>query len=590
MIDRTGITGSIPRAALVFVGALVALSPFSHALPGDADPVFLPNPDANVASAATQPDGKLVLGGNFGVISGLTRTRGARLLPDDSLEPAFNPGVSGTGVYCVAVQTDGKILLGGLYSSVGGTTRHHLARLNSDGSLDAAYNPNAGDQLRCMVIQPDGKLVVTGYFETMGGVTRNHIARLNADGSLDTAYNPNANEITRTNVLQPDGKMIIGGSFTNVAGSPRNRVARLNASGSIDTSFNGDVDGSVYCAALQADGRILIGGTFSSVNGTARQNLARLMPDGSLDASFNAGAGDIVRTITVQTDGAILIGGGFRTVSGQTRNRLARLTAAGTLDAFNPNLNDVSYGICLQPDGRVLAGGEFTTAGGAPHFGIVRLLNDPATQSLTLRSPSEVQWLRGGSSPETHSVTFELSTNEGASWTPLGAGTRMTGGWERTGLTLPVSGKIRARARTAGGYGNGTSGLVETVISYTFTALDSWRFENFETYENAGIAANDADPDRDGLDNLMEFAMGSNPAEPSTAVLPVWERDDDDIVLTFTRPPGVSGITYIAEQSTTMEPGSWTAIPNASVAPQYTWYATGVAGQRLYLRLRVTVT
>ena len=38
---------------------------------------------------------------------------------------------------------------------------------------------------------------------------------------------------------------------------------------------------------------------------------------------------------------------------------------------------------------------------------------------------------------------------------------RIAGGWERTGLTLPSSGTIRARARTSSGIYNGSSGLVE---------------------------------------------------------------------------------------------------------------------------------
>src|SRR5437016_9921989 len=37
------------------------------------------------------------------------------------------------------------------------------------------------------------------------------------------------------------------------------------------------------------------------------------------------------------------------------------------------------------------------------------------------------------------------------SWTTLGVGTRIAGGWELTGLSLPANGQVRARARIAGG-------------------------------------------------------------------------------------------------------------------------------------------
>ena len=66
-------------------------------------------------------------------------------------------------------------------------------------------------------------------------------------------------------------------------------------------------------------------------------------------------------------------------------------------------------------------------------------------------------------------MTFEYSAGGGANWSPLGAGTRIAGGWERTGLSLPVSGSLRARGRTISGFCNSTSGAVEQVVAFTVT-------------------------------------------------------------------------------------------------------------------------
>ena len=44
-------------------------------------------------------------------------------------------------VTAIAVQNDNKILVGGIYSTVNGVTRQRVARLNSDGSLDEGWNP-----------------------------------------------------------------------------------------------------------------------------------------------------------------------------------------------------------------------------------------------------------------------------------------------------------------------------------------------------------------------------------------------------------------------------------------------------------------
>ena len=59
----------------------------------------------------------------------------------------FDPNANGN-VLVVVVQPDGKILLGGDFTTLspnGGVavTRNRIARLNPDGTLDTAFNPNA---------------------------------------------------------------------------------------------------------------------------------------------------------------------------------------------------------------------------------------------------------------------------------------------------------------------------------------------------------------------------------------------------------------------------------------------------------------
>ncbi len=119
------------------------------------------------------------------------------------------------------------------------------------------------------------------------------------------------------------------------------------------------------------------------------------------------------------------------------------------------------------------------------------------------------------------------------------------------------------------------------------TTLESWRLSHFGTAANSGLSANHADPDKDGLDNLIEFAFALNPNLPDAAALPEWELEDDDYSLTFTRPAGVDGISYIAEYSASMAPGSWTSAVNISTPPAYQFYAPAIA-QRQYVRVRVT--
>src|SRR5438045_6720999 len=75
---------------------------------------------ASVASVALQRDGKVLVGGHFTTVNGESRTNLARLNPEGTLDIGFQTGLSGTndGVYTVVVQNDGKLLVGGAFGVV----------------------------------------------------------------------------------------------------------------------------------------------------------------------------------------------------------------------------------------------------------------------------------------------------------------------------------------------------------------------------------------------------------------------------------------------------------------------------------------
>ncbi len=433
--------------------------PSAFAAPGDVNVGFNPNVNGEVLSVAVQPDGKIIVGGTFTTVGGLTRNRLARLNADGSLDFGFNPNVSST-VNCTAIQPDGKILVGGNYTSIGGTTRRNIARLHSDGTLDIAFNPNADSIVNSIAVQQDSKIVIAGWFNNVGGVTRNECARLNADGTVDPAFNPDANQAIFACVTQADGKTLIGGQFSTLGGISRNGMGRYNTDGTVDSTFNRTTTGYVDCIAVQPDGKIIIG---VGINGY----VFRLNANGSADSSFLGNANGSVSSAVIQSDGKIVIGGQFTIVGGVARNRIARLNANGTLDtSFNPNANSNSRCIAIQPDGKILVGGVFTSVGGVVNNYLVRIDNDAVSQSLTATSASRIEWLRSGSSPETLQVDFATSINAGVSWSSLGSATRISGGWELTGLSLPTSGLIRAQGYISGGYHGGSEGLLETVGAF----------------------------------------------------------------------------------------------------------------------------
>ncbi|MGL4401058.1 MAG: hypothetical protein ACRCXD_14405, partial [Luteolibacter sp.] len=102
-------------------------------------------------------------------------------------------------------------------------------------------------------------------------------------------------------------------------------------------------------------------------------------------------------------------------------------------------------------------------------------------------------------------------------------------------------------------------------------------------------AADNFDFDHDGLVNLIEFAFGLDPKlTNSSTQLPQPSLSGGNSFFSFTPPDGVSGITYGAEWSTTLLPGSWTPIPDTGISPQHV-FSIPTAGQpKMYVRLVVT--
>lgn len=490
---------------------------------GTLDGSFNANADSTVYAFAQQPDGKLIVGGGFSSLHPTggpltTRHRIARVNPDGSVDPVFDPDVSGGLVYAIVVQPDGRIVIGGDFTSLspnGGPSvvRKGIARLNSDGGVDLSFDPSANNGVHTLALQPDGKLLVGGPFTAFtpyGALqyTRRHIARLNPDGSIDPAFDPNADSSVEVVAVQPDGKVLIGGNFLDLApnGGPsvtRHFIARLDADdGSVETAFNPNpnTNGSVRALVLQPDGRIVVGGSFSSFapNGgatVARSRLARLNADGSVDMSFDPGsnANMILRALALQADGRILVGGDFG-ASTTAPSRIIRLEPYGGLDAsFDISPSDTVYSVGLQADGKALVGGVFQSTysgsvGDVPRGRIARIgTPQGAPQSLSFvgypNGFSTVTWMRSGSAPELAlppTLLFEVA--EGV-FVPIDTMQRIDGGWRFHGYFLPPQHEIfalRARGQFSAGQYSASSSVIETTRRFYLDGNDGIFTDSFE--------------------------------------------------------------------------------------------------------------
>jgi uncharacterized delta-60 repeat protein len=236
--------GNWPRSAY-FLGTdtrlniPVAVNYFERIYVGQSGLISIPQDSAgipvngNVQAMAFQPDHKLLVGGTFSGIRGVTRTNLGRVLPNGVPDPTFRPEAG--AIYCLALQGDGKVVVGGQFTRAGSIITRGLARFNADGSVDATFAPSPGISgvsaaVHALLVQPDGKIVIAGPFTHYNGVTRNNLARVNADGSLDETFQPGSGITGGTSrvaalAMTTDATLYLGGSFTHFDGVPRQSFA-----------------------------------------------------------------------------------------------------------------------------------------------------------------------------------------------------------------------------------------------------------------------------------------------------------------------------------------------------------------------------
>lgn len=234
-----------------------------------------------VDAVVRQPDGKILVGGDFNEFNGVPAKLVTRLNPDGKPDSDFHSGLEGTRVGAIALQADGRILVGGEFVLTNGSCG--IARLLPNGTVDPSFNSAwiTWGSITSVGIQQDGRIIIAGQFSVAGGGNYRRVARLLSDGTRDATFMPviDADTSMFCMAVQPDDKILIGGTFTTVHGLPRNRIARLNADGSLDLVFavGTGADDSVRALLVQPDRSILVAGDFTHMNGRYRPGIARLL-------------------------------------------------------------------------------------------------------------------------------------------------------------------------------------------------------------------------------------------------------------------------------------------------------------------------
>lgn len=125
-----------------------------------------------------------------------------------------------------------------------------------------------------------------------------------------------------------------------------------------------------------------------------------------------------------------------------------------------------------------------------------------------------------------------------------------------------------------------------TLDSVLMTSIQAWRLNHFGTTADSGNAADTADPEGDSIENLLEFGLGLDPLKSSVNQLPSCLRVGNDLVMSFSQPPDVAGVTYGAEYSTNLL--QWTVVPDSGAGDDHVFSTPMGSNDKLFMRLLIT--
>jgi uncharacterized delta-60 repeat protein len=616
------VTLSNPTGAVIADNAAATVDLGAPGAPDPGFALFFVNSAVN--RVLVQPDGKILAAGWFSGLEDANFTlynQGgiARFNADGTVDVPFDSTGGVTGnlavVYDCARQPDGKLILAGNFTAVNGTPANNLARLNTDGSLDTSFQSGTGPDnvVYATLAQPDGKIIIGGAFLHYNGTACPFLARLNANGSLDTTFtgpspslgNGTAGWYVQSLALQPDGKLLVGGEFYIPGNATfKSGLCRLNTNGTLDANFNGVVQGAtasgntssllpVNRIAVQLDGNIVIAGNFTAYNNVARGGLARVTSTGALDPTFAPTTNGTCEALLVQPDGKILVGGNFSTVNGATASNFVRLTSAGATDPLFPSTTGPSAAVsdfALQPDGELLYGGDFGNFQTVSDTPMWRFFSGVAGL------PGTVQWSVASADGTPGDALVLTATRTGGSSGALSvnyatdaAGAALTGVTPATGTLSWATGDSASKTASIplASSANGTllvnlgapllGGALlnvtqQTTVDIASLTFATWQAEYFTSSQLANplISGSTADPNGDSLSNVLDYAFGLNPlVRTNTNTSPAGLSQ-----VTIQNIGGVNYLTITFRERT--PPGDLTYTPQTSNSAAGPWTANAV--------------
>jgi len=297
----------------------------------------------------------------------------------------------------------------------------------------------------------------------------------------------------------------------------------------------------------------------------------------------------------------VTAGGTTVTITGANFTGATAVTIGGTSATGVTVVDDATIQAITPAHGAGLADVVVTTPSGSAtgtglyRFGDVPTVSTPTNIDIagTTATLGGNVTSDGGDTVTERGVVYSVTATNGNP-TIGGTGVTKVATSGTTGVfAVPVSGLTPGTAYTFAAYATNSLGTAYSsngAFDTTLTALQSWRLQWYGTPDNAGEAADGQDPYHTGVPNLLVLAFfgpNQDPALVQASQMPAAELSGGNLTCSFTEPAGGTGLTYGAEWSATLEPGSWLPIPDTGSDGTHLFSISIGSNAKIFMRLTV---
>ena len=337
-------------------------------------------------------------------------------------------------------------------------------------------------------------------------------------------------------------------------------------------NYQGSASGTLVIG--KATATVSLGSLSATYNGSPKSASATTTPigltvgftyDASATAPTNAGSYAVIGTIN-DTNYAGSASGTLTIAKATANVTLGNLSATydGTAKSVTATTTPVGLTVGFTYDGSATAP---SSAGSYAVIGTVSNANYQGTGNGTLIIAKATQSITFNTLPDVPFSTTPLALSATASSNLAVVFTVESGPAVLTGnnLTLTGSGAVTVRASQPGDDNYAAASDEDRIFAVTGN-YDSWLLAHFTEGEllDPAISGPNADPDKDGFGNLMEYALALEPKAPSTTGLPEVGNSATYWLYTFTRPTDRTDVTYVVQYSTNLT--TWTDVAVGDVS------------------------